>query len=155
MERFKSVLVEDAAALQTMAAYIDLNPVRAGICDDPAEYQWCGYAEAEGGSKRAKAGLCKLMNVAMDSWDKHAFLYRSFLFNKGSERIHQDGTIQHKGVDSAELERPINQHLTSLLHYRKQLKSDSKKAINLLQKWKQFSSGLVLGSRKFVQQFRE
>ena len=31
MERFKSVLVEDGEALRTMAAYIDLNPLRAGI----------------------------------------------------------------------------------------------------------------------------
>ena len=29
--RFKSVLVEDGVAARTMAAYIDLNPVRAGI----------------------------------------------------------------------------------------------------------------------------
>ena len=31
MEKFKSVLVQDGEALRTMALYIDLNPVRAGI----------------------------------------------------------------------------------------------------------------------------
>ncbi len=30
-DAFKSVLVEDGAASRTMAAYIDLNPVRAGM----------------------------------------------------------------------------------------------------------------------------
>ena len=30
-DRFKSVIVEDGAACKTMAAYIDLNPVRAGF----------------------------------------------------------------------------------------------------------------------------
>ena len=56
-DRFKSVLVEDGDALRTMSSYIDLNPVRAGIVDDPKEYRWCGYArrlldqvELEGGS---------------------------------------------------------------------------------------------------------
>ena len=29
-----------------MATYIDLNPVRAGIVEDPKDYRWCGYAEA-------------------------------------------------------------------------------------------------------------
>jgi hypothetical protein len=29
-----------------MAAYIDLNPVRAGIVKDPKDYRFCGYAEA-------------------------------------------------------------------------------------------------------------
>jgi len=46
-ERFKSVLVEGKGnPLQTMAAYIDLNPVRAGLVDDPKDYRFCGYAEA-------------------------------------------------------------------------------------------------------------
>ena len=46
-DRFKSVLVEGRGnPLQTMAAYIDLNPVRAGIVDDPKDYRFCGYAEA-------------------------------------------------------------------------------------------------------------
>jgi REP element-mobilizing transposase RayT len=46
-ERFKSVLVEGQGnALQTVAAYIDLNPVRAGLVEDPKDYRFCGYAEA-------------------------------------------------------------------------------------------------------------
>ena len=26
-------------------AYITLNPIRAEVVDEPAEYRWCGYAE--------------------------------------------------------------------------------------------------------------
>ena len=38
-DRFKSVLVEgDTRALATVAAYIDLNPVRAGMVEDPGKY---------------------------------------------------------------------------------------------------------------------
>ncbi|PAW75687.1 MAG: hypothetical protein B9S38_00905, partial [Verrucomicrobiia bacterium Tous-C4TDCM] len=51
MDRFKSVLVEDGEALRTMALYIDLNPVRAGLVEDPKNYRWTGYGEACGGSK--------------------------------------------------------------------------------------------------------
>jgi hypothetical protein len=29
-----------------VAAYIELNPVRAGLCADPKDYRYCGYAEA-------------------------------------------------------------------------------------------------------------
>ncbi len=43
-ERFKSVLVEDGHAARTMAAYIDLNPVRAKIVGAPKDYRWCSYA---------------------------------------------------------------------------------------------------------------
>jgi len=57
-DRFKSVLVEGHGnPLQTMAAYIDLNPVRAGIVEDPKDYRFCGYAEAVVGVKAAQAGL--------------------------------------------------------------------------------------------------
>jgi putative transposase len=60
MDRFKSVLVEDGEALRTMALYIDLNPVRAGLVEDPKDYRWTGYGEACGGSKRARRGLCRV-----------------------------------------------------------------------------------------------
>jgi putative transposase len=54
-ERFRSVLVEGRGhALRTMAAYIDLNPVRAGICEDPKDYRWCGYGEAVAGGGQAR-----------------------------------------------------------------------------------------------------
>jgi hypothetical protein len=63
-DRFKSVIVEDGVAARTMAAYIDLNPVRAGMVQDPAEYRWSSYGEAIGsGSKghgrTARAGLVR------------------------------------------------------------------------------------------------
>jgi hypothetical protein len=48
MDRFKSVLVEDGEALRTMALYIDLNPVRAGLVEDPKDYRWSGSAAGSG-----------------------------------------------------------------------------------------------------------
>jgi putative transposase len=57
-DRYRSVLIEGRDhALRTMAAYIDLNPVRAKICDDPKDYRWCGYAEAAAGGKLAIQAL--------------------------------------------------------------------------------------------------
>jgi len=61
-ERYRSVLVEgEASALTAVAAYIDLNPVRAGIADSPEDYLWSGYAEACGGGKRARRGLVSIL----------------------------------------------------------------------------------------------
>ena len=63
-ERFKSVIVESGVAARTMAAYIDLNPVRAGMVADPADYRWSSYGEAIGGGakgngKKAREGLVR------------------------------------------------------------------------------------------------
>jgi len=62
--RFKSVLINggDAGALMSMAAYIDLNPVRAGIVDDPKDYRWCSYGQARAGRQAARVGLKQLVD---------------------------------------------------------------------------------------------
>jgi putative transposase len=61
-DRFKSVMVESGEnTLTTMAAYIDLNPVRAGMVKDPKDYRWCGYAAALAGNVLAQQGLRTIM----------------------------------------------------------------------------------------------
>src|SRR6056297_1339310 len=60
-DRFKSSLVEDGHAARTVAAYIDLNPVRAGLVADPKDYRWCGYGAAVAGRKPAREGLRRVM----------------------------------------------------------------------------------------------
>jgi REP-associated tyrosine transposase len=47
--RFRSILVEAESSLLSVSRYIVLNPVRAGICTDPADWPWSSY--------RALAGL--------------------------------------------------------------------------------------------------
>ncbi len=39
-ERFKSVIVEDGNTLINCLAYIDLNPLRAGLVERPDDYRW-------------------------------------------------------------------------------------------------------------------
>ena len=74
-ERYKSVIVESGIAARTMAAYIDLNPVRAGMVADPAEYRWSSYGEAVGGGpkgngKKAREGLVRAGRVVGRVWRK-------------------------------------------------------------------------------------
>jgi len=44
--RFFSGLVDEASAQRTVSLYIDYNPVRVGLADDPSGYAWCSYAAA-------------------------------------------------------------------------------------------------------------
>ena len=41
--RFKSSIVQSRAYLLACLRYIELNPVRAGVVDDPADYTWSSY----------------------------------------------------------------------------------------------------------------
>ena len=41
--RYHSCLVQEGANLLNCSRYIELNPVRAGIVEDPADYGWSSY----------------------------------------------------------------------------------------------------------------
>jgi REP element-mobilizing transposase RayT len=86
-ERFKSVIVESGVAARTMAAYIDLNPVRAGMVKDPADYRWSSYGEAVGGGtkgngRKAREGLVRAyfcdqgVGFEAGKWQEVSRLYR-------------------------------------------------------------------------------
>jgi putative transposase len=85
-ERFKSVLLEAGEALAAVAAYIELNPVRAGLCADPKDYRYCGYAEALAkGCLVARQGIRTILGQSETiSWQELSCQYRKYLFVKGS-----------------------------------------------------------------------
>ena len=59
--RFHSTLVENSSsALSAVSAYIDRNPVRAGIVDDAKDYAWSGYGAACRGEANARAGILSI-----------------------------------------------------------------------------------------------
>ena len=49
--RYRAKLVEDQRYLDGLLAYVHLNPVSAGIVDDPAEHRWSGHREIVGRSR--------------------------------------------------------------------------------------------------------
>jgi putative transposase len=131
--RFTSILVEDAPlAVATVAAYIDLNPVRAGLVKDPKDYRWCGYAEALALGKRKRPSLCCLFTGK--DWKEALARYRLILFNKGaSEKLGRAaispearGAVQAQGGQLG---------LASLVRHRVRY----------------FTAGAVVGSRAFVE----
>ena len=143
MDRFKSVLVEGSGeALLTMAAYIDLNPVRAGLVKDPKDYRWCGYAEALGGSRRAQRGLCKGMGKPVDGWQSAggAKAYRCILHDEGREvKDAQNEKVVRRGV-TAETARAV---------LAERGKLSTAELVRLRVRY--FSDGVVLGSKAFVE----
>jgi len=114
--RFRSVLVEGGeTALLTIAAYIDLNPVRAGIVDDPKDYRWSGYGEAVAGKISARTGLATILQRTSFgknrrvTWQVTAPRYRVLLYGNGEERDAdaQSGSIGRTGMKRAEVEKVL------------------------------------------------
>lgn len=108
--RFRSVLVEgregtsagDAEALRAVAAYIDMNPVRAGIAVKPDAYRWCGFGEAVRGGREARAGLASIVEGGLPSdeaWGEVRREYGAMLgygsLSPGTPRPH-DGRVAER-----------------------------------------------------------
>ena len=146
-ERFKSVLVEGAGeALWAMAAYIDLNPVRAGMVADPKDYRWCGYAEATAGRKAAQDGLCVVVEAQAEQTVASARnvlnLYRSLLFVAGEEEGLEVETrrAMRRGFSREQIDATLG--AGGRLTWGQMLRC----------RVRYFSDGVALGTREFVDQ---
>ena len=157
-DRFKSVLLEGGeTTLRTVAAYIDLNPVRAGLVERPEDYRWSGYGEACGAGKGAatareglasitREGLANLRqhdrseDVAWPDWSEVQRGYRLLLYTDGREQKPDEvrGEGGRAGIAAEECERveesggamPLPEVLRRKVRY--------------------FSDGAVIGSAGFV-----
>jgi len=141
-DRFKSVLVEGGGrALRTMAAYIDLNAVRAGLVEDPKDYRWCGYGAACGGSKEARERLCEVLSegARILEWKVFAREYRKLLFSAGERREASHGGVRRRGI-APERVRAV-------------LEGDGELTLGELVRCRvrYFSDGLAIGSERFVE----
>ncbi len=146
--RFKSVLVEGGEALRAVAAYIDLNPIRAGLVKRPEDYRWCSYAAALGGMRLARAGLQTAISFERRlSWPKAAERYRGFLYGIGQEvkgGATPDGYVKSKGGFT---QREIEAVWAS--------GGELSMAQVLRCRVRYFTAGAVLGSQAFVDEFFE
>ena len=135
-ERFRSVLVQDSAAvLRTVAAYIDLNAVRAGLVEDPKDYRWCGYAAALAGDVPQRAAYARCTGHGAETSEAMA-AYRLYLMGKG-EVAKRDGSGARVPREVAEEARKRGGHLP---------------AHDLLRlKLRFMTEGIVVGERPFVE----
>jgi hypothetical protein len=147
-ERFKSVIALGPEAVASMAAYIDLNPVRAGIVTDPKDYAWSGYGRAAAGDKKAAGGLrralCEMDGaMLLSEAEKRRPLewYRSWIYMRGVERgVRPDGEPMKRGVKVEEAEKVMEA-------------GGVIPAIEMLQqRVRYFTDGLVVGSKGLLEE---
>lgn len=156
--RFKSVIVEDGTAARTMAAYIDLNPVRAGIVDDPAKYRWSSYGEAIGGGSKghgltARAGLVR-------AWAAHQGITADATLWPGDISRHYrklllGGSIEKTVATVTAVGKPAVKKLRKGITAEKaarELSHDGEIPLGaiLRRRVRYFTDGAIIGDRAFV-----
>ena len=157
-ERFKSVIVESGVAARTMAAYIDLNPVRAGMVTDPADYRWSSYGEAVGGGKKgngkkAREGLVRAyfcdqgVGFEAEKWRDVSRLYRR-LMGLALGRKPGRGGVAGAGTKLGQTTKNTAEMLES--EDNETVLKDLGMAKMLRCRVRYFTDGAVIGSKEFV-----
>jgi REP element-mobilizing transposase RayT len=139
-DRFLSVLVEDhPRVLRTVAAYIDLNPVRAHLVSDPGEYRWSSYTEAIGGNTEAQESYRHVLGEtsATRPW-RYLAAYRSALFETGRTARKEGSGTTAQDLSESIAKRVGKFAWHEIIHYR---------VIQL-------TRGRALGSKSFVETVR-
>jgi REP element-mobilizing transposase RayT len=168
-DRFKSVIVEDGVAARTIAAYIDLNPLRAGMVKDPADYRWSSYGEAIGGRVRVKGdgltrsdgkeGDCLPQSSVMGNGKKaREGLVRAFYCDQGVgydagkwdevSRLYRRmmGLAIGRKPGKAEIQRRSQTAATMTKNTAELLESEDILHCRI----RYFTAGAVIGSKEFV-----
>jgi len=163
-ERFKSVIVENGIPARTVAAYIDLNPVRAGMESDPADYRWSSYGEAMGAGGRSAAGkaargglvralLCSAgVGNEPEKWEEVSVRYR-LLLRQAMERKGRPTQVRQgneagaaAGPAVVEFDDPA-----SAADAKAGFAAEMNFAGMLMRRVRYFSAGAVIGSRECVE----
>lgn len=162
-ERFKSVIVESGVAARTMAAYIDLNPVRAGMVRDPADYRWSSYGEAIGGGakgngKKAREGLVRACMSHQDGefeaekWRDVSQIYRRAM-GLALGRKRGSAGCQRRSQATAAVTKNTEELLAS--KDNETVLPDLGMAGMLRCRVRYFTDGAVIGSKAFVNEVFE
>jgi len=137
-ERFKSVLVEDGHfSLPTVAAYIDLNAVRAGLVEDPKDYRFCSYAQVVAGNQ----GFIDALGHILENSDRSCVLqeYRKLLYLYGADQNREYQRCLDRDTVKAVMDANGELSRAELLRLR----------------IRYFTDGVAIGSRAFVEDFFE
>ncbi len=137
-ERFKSVIVENGETLINCLAYIDLNPVRAGLVDRPEAYRWnsIGYHVQTENKYRFLSLDLGLKEFGKMSVAERLRRYRRYVYEAGG--IKAPGKSQTNVIDSRILEKERGNNF------------EISRTDRFLYRTRYFSDSGIIGTKEFV-----
>jgi len=134
-DRYKSLIVQKGSTLVNLLAYIDLNPVRAGIVDKPENYRWSGLGYlVQTGNRHNMLDL----DLGLKEWnelDPKEIIrkYREFVYETGAM---DTGKGKQMKKEVVEKERKKGYRLSRVDVFR--------------HRCRYFSDSGIIGSKEFV-----
>jgi REP element-mobilizing transposase RayT len=137
-DRFKSVIVEKGETLINCLAYIDLNPLRAGLVERPEEYRWnsLGYHIQTNNKDKFLSTDFGLKEFNVKSEKERIRRYRRYVYESGA--VDRPDQMQSKVIDPKVLakERKKDFEISRLSRFRCRTRY--------------FSDSGIIGSKEFV-----
>jgi len=145
-DRFKSLVVQEGRTLVNLLAYIDLNPIRAGIVRRPEEYRWCslGYHIQTGNKDQLLDVDFGLKEWGEDDARGIVRAYREFVYETGAadrdQRAEVSGQTEKgkRGIDPKIVDR------------ERRRKYQISRADRFRYRSRYFTDAGVIGSKAFV-----
>ncbi len=153
-ERFKSLIVENGETLINCLAYIDLNPLRAGLVDRPEDYRWnsLGYHIQTGNkdnflsldfgllefgpSEIRSAVTSELHGAGILDAEERLKRYRRYVYEAGAVNHPQKGQARVIDTDIVEHERKKNYEIKRIDRFR--------------YRTRYFTDSGIIGTKEFV-----
>ncbi len=148
-DRFKSTILEGSReSLWNCVKYVELNPVRAGIVDDPADYRFCSWGRYCGsGTHPFYRNFCNHMRAVAElhsgqsmSDDQVIAEFRGELARIRAWEADQDSVLDKDGRTKADVAAE-----------KARTKGDSM-PIRFLRRTRYWTDGAIIGSKAFVQE---
>jgi REP element-mobilizing transposase RayT len=137
-DRFKSVIVEKGETLINCLAYIDLNPLRAGLVERPEEYRWnsLGYHVQTGNKDNFLSTDFGLKEFNVRSKKERVRRYRRYVYEAGAVNKPEKGKV--KVINDKLLEKERNREF------------ELSRSDRFRYRTRYFTDSGVIGSKEFV-----
>jgi len=136
-ERFKGVIIGKGAAQLVCSAYIDLNPIRAGLVKRPEDYRWSSLGLRSRNPRRAY-NLLKPVSLKADGRPLDHAWYRQFVYEAGGIKKPGQAKISERKVREV-------QALMGRLKLGGQLRY----------RFRNLTEGQAIGSKKLIEQVQK
>ena len=103
--RYRSIVIETDGHLLSLARYLALNPVAAGLCEDPAEWPWSSYRAMIGLEPAPEFLTCDwLLSMFGSDRDRARVAFKAFVAGEVPEA---DPGAWHQGAEGSRGETRI------------------------------------------------
>jgi hypothetical protein len=144
------MIVEDGRTLVNLLAYVDLNPIRAGIVKKPESYRWSSLGYHLQTSNRDDL-LC--VDFGMKEWNEHdpveiVLKYREFVYETGA--ADRDQRSEARGqLGRAEFKKEIE---SKIVDKERRRRYNLNRVDRFRYRSRYFTDAGIIGSKGFVQE---